>query len=139
MILLDTNVISELWRPKRNIDVERWIDSQPTSTLFVSAITIAELHFGASRLPDGNRKSLLFSVIDKMVTDTFVQRILPFDARCAGAFGQMRAERERLGRPIVFADAAIAATALTYGLSLATRNLRDFEGLGLALIDPFTA
>jgi toxin FitB len=139
MILLDTNVISELWRPKLNKDVETWIDSQPTSTLFISAITFAELHFGASRLPDGSRKSLLLNAIDKMVTDTFVQRILPFDARCAGTFGQMRAKRESLGRPIVFADAAIAATALTYGLTLATRNLRDFESLGLELIDPFTS
>ena len=139
MILLDTNVISELWRPKRNMDVERWVDAQPTLTLFISSITLAELHFGVSRLPEGGRKNLLSNAIEKMVTDTFVQRILPFDARCARAFGQMKAERERLGRPIVFADAAIAATALTYGLTLATRNLRDFDGLGLALIDPFAA
>jgi toxin FitB len=139
MILLDTNVISELWRSKRNMGVERWIDLQPTATLFVSAITMAELHFGVCRLPEGSKKNVLLSALEKMTTDTFAQRILPFDARCTRAFGHLRAERERAGRPIVFADAAIAATALTYGLRLATRNLRDFDEIGLDLIDPFTA
>lgn len=139
MILLDTNIISEIWRQKRSIHVERWIDARPTATLFISSITLAELQFGAYRLPDGRKKDTLFKVIAEMATDTFVQRILPFDSRCSNAFGRLRAERERIGKPIIFADAAIAATAITYGLSLATRNTRDFEDLGLDLINPFEA
>jgi hypothetical protein len=139
MILLDTNVVSELWRPQRNLGVERWVDAQPRAILFVSAITIGELRFGAYRLPDGRRKDLLLEVIAEMGRGPFAERVLPFDTRCTDVFGRLRADRERLGRPITFADAAIAAIALTYDLSLATRNTRDFEELDVELINPFEA
>jgi hypothetical protein len=137
--LLDTNIISEVWRPERSIRVERWLDAQPAATLFVSTVTMAELHFGAWRLPDGRRKDLLLKAIADMTTGTFAERILPFDLRCSAASGKLRAARESLGQPILFADAAIAGTALTYGLRLATRNIRDFDHLGLDLINPFDA
>jgi toxin FitB len=137
VILLDTNIISETWRPERNMQVERWLDAQPSSTLFVSTITMAELHFGAWRLLDGRKKESLLKIIANMATDTFAERVLSFDVRCASAAGKLLADRERLGRPILFADAAIAGTALAYGLRLATRNLRDFDDTGIDLINPF--
>jgi len=137
MILLDTNIISEVWRQHRNIHVERWVDAQPRRMLFLSAVTLGELHYGAQRLPDGRRKDLLLTVIAELEQSTFAGRILPFDTRCSDVFGRLRAERERMGRPINVADAAIAATALTFKLSLATRNTRDFDDLGLDLINPF--
>jgi toxin FitB len=137
VILLDTNIISDVWKPQRSLHVERWIDAQPTATLFVSTITLAELNSGACRLPEGRRKDVLLKAIDELATQMFAQRVLPFDQRCAHAFGRLRAERERIGRPIIFADAAIAATAWTHGLRLATRNQRDYEGIGLDLVNPF--
>lgn len=137
MILLDTNVVSELWRPQRSLQVERWVDAQPRSALFVSAVTLGELRYGAHRLPEGRRKELLLRAIGELDTTVFAERILPFDTRCTDIFGRLRADRERIGRPIALADAAIAATALTYDLSLATRNISDFGDLALDLIDPF--
>ena len=137
MILLDTNIISELWRPQPSRLVEQWMDAQPTTTLYLSAMTIAELRYGAMRLSESKRQDAYMKAIDRLESQSFDGRILPFDRRCAAAYGSIRAVRENLGRPILAADAVIAAIAKTHGLSLTTRNLKDFEGIGLELINPF--
>jgi toxin FitB len=137
MILLDTNIISELWRPLPSRAVERWMDMQPTISLFISAITLGELRYGAMRLATGRRRDYLFLALSRLEEQTFQGRILPFDWHCSAAYGQIRTQREQLGRPILAADAVIAAISKTHGLKLATRNIKDFEALDIELINPF--
>jgi toxin FitB len=137
MILLDTNVISEILKPEYNGYVGHWLETNKPEDLFLSSITIAELAFGVSRLPEGKRKTNLSHSVQRLETETFVGRILDFGVVAARRSGDVRAIRERTGKTVSLADAAIAATALTYGLTLATRNIRDFEGLDLELINPF--
>jgi toxin FitB len=137
MILVDTNVISELWRDRPNSRVVEWLEYQPRESIFVSSITLAELYFGIVRLDDGRNKLRMSKSIARIERETFAGRVLSFDNKTAVQFGIVRAAWERMGRPINFPDSAIAATALTYGLTLATRNIRDFEGLDLELINPF--
>jgi toxin FitB len=137
MILLDTNVVSELWKLSPSAAARQWFEQQPRNILYLSAIVLGELQFGAQRLPDGKRRSWFTEAIAELETATFRDRILSFDQRCAPFYGRVKAIRERSGRPVLAADAAIAATALTYGLALATRNTTDFEGLDLELINPF--
>jgi toxin FitB len=137
MILVDTNVISEIWRPERSLTVQKWLDTQQSGRLFISAITMGELYLGALRIADGRRKTNLLTMISELESGSFAGQILDFDIRCSKAYGRVKFQRERIGRPVLAADAAIAATAITHGLSLATRNIRDFEGLDLKLINPF--
>jgi toxin FitB len=137
MILIDTNVISELWREKPSFAVSRWLKAQGSESVYMSAVTLAEIHFGAAKLPFGIRRSELMIAVTRLEQETFKGQVLVFDSRCAAAFGLVRSSRERMGRPISFPDAAIAATAITHGFALATRSIRDFEGLDLKLINPF--
>jgi toxin FitB len=137
MILLDTNVISELWKQLPSVAVSQWFSNQPRTSLYLSAIVLGELQFGAQRLPDGKRRNWFTAAIAEMEKTTFHDRILGFDQKCAPFYGRMKAIRERAGRSVLAADAAIAATALTYGLVLSTRNIKDFEGLEIPLINPF--
>jgi toxin FitB len=137
MILIDTNVISELWRDRPDRNVGEWLEYQPREGIFVSSITLAELHFGIVRLDEGRNKLRMSQSIAKIERETFDGRVLNFDNRTAVHFGIVRAARELMGRPINFPDSAIAATAVTHGLTLATRNIKDFEGLNIALINPF--
>lgn len=137
MILLDTNIISEMWRERPSVNVAQWMDSQASISLFTSAITLGELSYGAQRLPEGRRKEHFMSAIAALETKTFEGRVLPFDRHCALAYGHVRTAREFLGRPILAADAAIAAIAITHGLKLATRNIKDFGELEIELINPF--
>jgi toxin FitB len=137
MILIDTNVVSEVWRNTPNSHVVSWLESQLREAIFISSITLAEIHFGIAKSPDGHNKSRMSDSAVRLEVETFNGRVLAFDNRCAIQFGLARASREKMGRPINFPDAAIAATALTYGLTLATRNTKDFEGLDLKLINPF--
>jgi toxin FitB len=137
MILLDTNIISELWRPLPSRAVERWMDAQPTTSLFISAITVGELSYGAMRLAESKRRANFLQAISRLEKQSFEGRILAFDRHCSAAYGQIRTQREQLGRPILAADAVIAAMAKTHGLTLATRNIKDFEALDIELINPF--
>jgi toxin FitB len=137
MILIDTNVVSELWRDRPDRNVAEWLEDQPREGIFVSSITLAELHFGIVRLDEGRNKLRMLQSIAKFERETFDGRVLNFDNRTAVHFGIVRAARERIGRLINFPDSAIAATAVTHGLTLATRNIKDFEGLNIALINPF--
>ena len=137
MILLDTNVLSELMRPAPDPAVEQWLSAQPDASLFISAITEAELRYGAALLPGGKRRVALTAEIDGMMEEDCDGRILPFDRRAAQAFAAIAADRRQAGRPISQADAQIAAIARSRGASLATCNVPDFDGCGVEVIDPW--
>ncbi|KAF0103181.1 MAG: PilT protein domain-containing protein [bacterium] len=139
MILLDTNVLSELMRPHPHAGVVAWVDAQ-SGGIHVSAITLAEINLGIALLPEGKRRDLLATAARQMFEEDFAARCLPFDAAAAGLFAQIVAQRRRIGRPITTQDAQIAAIALANTLSLATRNTIDFADIpGLVLLDPWQA
>jgi predicted nucleic acid-binding protein len=137
MILLDTNILSELMRPLPATAVEEWLGEQPSASLFISAVTEAELRFGLALLPDGKRRSQLVAEVDDMLAGDFADRILPFDSPAAIAYARIASGRRKSGRPIAQADAQIAAIAQSRGATLATRNVTDFAGCGVDLIDPW--
>jgi predicted nucleic acid-binding protein len=137
MIVLDTNVISELMRPQTDESVLGWVDAQGQDELFVTAITVGEISYGIARLPDGKRKSDLRVAADETFDVDFTDRVLAFDKGAAEHYGHVVSQRERSGRPISMADAMIASICLSYSASLATRNVADFDGVGLHLINPW--
>jgi len=137
MILLDTNVISELMRPSPAPAVERWVGDQLAASLFISAITEAELRYGLALLPDGHRRRQLAVQAEAMLATDFAGRILPFDSAAAAAYADIAATRRFAGRPISQADAQIAAISRSRGASLATRNVADFVDCGVEIIDPW--
>lgn len=140
MILLDTNVLSELMRPAPDTKVVRWLDAWLEGEVWISAVTVAEIQLGISLLPGGKRKDLLLEIAKQMFQEDFSGRCLPFDCEAAGEYAQIAAARNKQGHPISVEDAQIAAIARTAGLSLATRNTKDFSGIsGLKLIDPWAA
>ena len=139
MILLDTNVLSALMRPAPDAAVEHWLTAQPGASMFISAITEAELLYGAALLPSGKRRSALTAEIEGMLEEDFGGRILPFDRLAAQAFAKIAADRRGAGRPISQADAQIAAIAQSRGASLATRNVPEFDGCGIEVINPWGA
>jgi hypothetical protein len=137
VIVLDTNVLSEALRPNPFRRVVDWLDSEPAEAMFTTAITEAELLFGAALLPAGRRKAILEPAIVSILAEKFTSRILPFDSAAAPAFANIVAVRRSMGRPILEADARIAAIARSRGAALATRNLRDFTDCGVEPIDPW--
>jgi len=137
MILLDTNVVSELMRPAPAEAVLAWFAAQDAADLYLSALGEAELRRGAAMLPAGKRRDQLMATIDAMIAEDFAGRILPFDSTAAQAFVLVFLERRAAGRPISFADGQIAATARAQGAAIATRNTADFAGCGIAVIDPW--
>ena len=139
MILLDTNILSELMRPTPEAAVEKWLADQPAASVFVCAITEAELRYGLALMPPGKRRSALVAEIEDMLGEEFSGRILPFDSPAAVAFAEIAAERRQTGRPISQADAQIAAIARSRGAALATRNVPDFEGCGVEIINPWSS
>lgn len=138
MIILDTNVVSELVRAESNRNVVGWATSTPRSELAITAITLAELRYGVARLPAGRRRSGLEMSIDRMI-GRFSNRIEPFDANAAEQYGSIVAEREQAGRRIDFPDAQIAAICRSLGATLATRNTKDFADTGIDVVDPWQA
>lgn len=137
MILIDTNVISELMRPKPASTVLDWFGRQDAAALYFSAVGEAELRRGAVILPEGKRRDRLMSEIDAMVGEDFAGRVLPFDSAAARAFASIFADRRAEGKPISFPDCQIAAIARAHGTAMATRNVADFEGCGVDVIDPW--
>ena len=137
MIVLDTNVISELARQVPDPGVLSWLDSLEVSELATTAISAAELRYGVARLPEGHRKRELTVVIRGILTEDFHGRVLPFDERASVRYAEIVSGRERIGRPIGVADAQIAAICRDLGATLTTRNTADFEETGIELIDPW--
>lgn len=138
MILLDTNVLSELMRPMPEPRVVNWLDAFPEWDVWISAITVAEIQLGIALLNDGSRKSVLADLAEQMFREDFQGRCLPFDYQAAAEYAMIVADRSRAGRPISVEDAQIAAIARTADLALATRNTKDFAIIrGLALVNPW--
>lgn len=137
MIVLDTNVLSELMRRRPAARVVSWVDEQDASGLAITAVTVAELLYGIARLADGARKTELAAAVDALVREDFAGHVLPFDVPAAEHYADLVAERDRHGRPIGTADGQIAAICRCHDARLATRNVRDFGEVGLALVDPW--
>ena len=137
MIVLDTNVISELARQVPDPGVLSWLDALEISDVVTTAVTAAELRYGIARLPDGHRKRELAVVIRGILTEDFQGRVLPFDERSSVQYADIVTRRERIGRPIGIADAQIAAICRDLAATLATRNTADFEETGIELINPW--
>jgi toxin FitB len=137
MIILDTNVVSEPLKPAPAQAVLDWLDRQAPETLYLTAVSLAELLAGIEALPHGRRRLELEQALTRQIMPLFEGRILPFDARAAEAFAKVRAAAQAAGNTIGFADGAIAAIAVAQGFALATRNVRDFRGTGVELINPW--
>jgi predicted nucleic acid-binding protein len=137
MIVLDTNVLSELMRPLPNQHVISWMDQQPSDQVAITAITVAEILYGIERLPAGKRKAAFHEGAMALFNEDFAGAIIPFDAQAAMVYADVVACRESIGRTISFADAQIAAICINHGISLATRNVKDFEHLDLVLLNPW--
>ena len=137
MFLIDTNVISELMRATPAPSVLNWFSTQDPSTLYLSAVTEAELRTGIAILPAGQRRDGLKAALDATIAEDFEGRILPFDTDAAKTYAEIASMRRAAGRPIADADCQIAAIARASGAVVATRNLRDFEGCGVDLVNPW--
>lgn len=136
LVVLDTNVVSELMRAAPDLRVEGWVRTVPPATVCTTSVTIAEVRFGIARLPAGRRRAMLADAADD-VFGAFADRILSFDAAAAGHYADVVVERERSGAPIAGFDAQIAAICRSHRAALATRNTQDFARLGLDLVDPW--
>jgi predicted nucleic acid-binding protein len=139
MILIDTNVISELWKAEPNPDVLAWIDAQTVETLYLSAVTVAELRFGLATMPESKRRTIYQERLEKKVLPTFAGRVLPFDLNASQAYADLMARAKAGGKAIGKADGYIAATATACGLMVATRDISPFEAAGLKIVNPWEA
>jgi toxin FitB len=137
MIILDTNVISELTRPAPDPGVIAWLDSLPADEAAITAITAAELRYGVRRMPDGHRKAELSEAVNALINADFRNRVEPFDVLAADQYADVVTRREQAGQPISISDAQIAAICRVLSATLATRNTSDFTGTGVDLIDPW--
>ncbi len=137
MILIDTNVISELWRADPNPEVLAWVDAQTVETLYLSAVTVAELRFGLATMPPGKRRTVYQARLEKEVLPAFAGRVLPFDLAATQAYADLMAQARAEGKAIAQADGCIAATATAHSLMVATRDTGPFEAAGLKVINPW--
>lgn len=138
MIIVDTNVVSEPLRPRPSNAVVEWLDAQAVETLYLTAITVAELRFGVAALPAGRRRSILQERLDETILPIFAERILSFTLATSSYYGILRAQARRAGVAIGDMDALIAAMAVEHGFAVATRDRTPFEGVGVSVIDPFS-
>ena len=137
MFILDTNVISEIIRPIPDEQVLEWAGNQASEDLFLTAISEAELRYGAAVLPLGSRREKLQQEIDGMLKWDFAGRVLPFDSEAAQAYAVIGAERRAAGLPISLADCQIAAIAHATGATIATRDTGGFRGCGVEVVNPW--
>jgi predicted nucleic acid-binding protein len=137
MIILDTNLISEPLRPDPEPRVVAWMDAQPPETLYLTAISAAELRAGVALLPAGKRRSTLQDSLEQTILPLFTGRVLPFDLGCASAYARLLAKTRKTGQAIATADAFIAAIAKTHGFAIATRDTTPFQSAGLTVINPW--
>jgi predicted nucleic acid-binding protein len=138
VIVLDTNVISEIVRPQPNVQVVTWLEAL-SDDVAITAVTLAELLAGVRRLPSGKRRSALSAAIDEVLTAyNGTRSVLAFDADAARAYADVFVRRERAGLPIGMADAQIAAICLAHAATCATRNAKDFAHTGVDIVNPWT-
>ncbi len=138
MIILDTNVVSELMRPIPSSKVLDWVAGQVSQNLYLSTVSQAELPYGIEILPPGGRRDRLLEAVEAMLREDFERRILPFDSAAPQAYPVIAAARRAAGRPINHADCQIAAIARCRAVSVAMRGADDFEGTGIELINLWT-
>lgn len=137
MVILDTNVISEPLKPAGDATVLEWLDQQDIETLYLTAVTVAELRFGIAALPLGRRKRRLEDEFEQRILSLFKGRILPFDELATVAYARIRAKAKIDGNAIGIADGFIAAIADHHGFAVATRDISPFEAAGIAVINPW--
>ncbi|MGH7802813.1 MAG: type II toxin-antitoxin system VapC family toxin [Candidatus Binatia bacterium] len=137
MIVLDTNVVSELMKATPARRVVDWIAAQPATSLYTTSVTQAEILHGIALLPSGKRRRALEVAAEAMFRDDFDGRVLPFGSDAAPAYARIAVERRRAGRPISQFDAQIAAIARSADASIATRNVADYDACGVKVIDPW--
>jgi hypothetical protein len=136
MIVLDTNVVSELMRPGPSPAVLAWLRDRPGSDVYTTAVTVAEIRYGIARQPDGRRKDALHQAASEIFA-AFPDQVLSFDLAAAGAYADVVAYRESIGSPIDGFHAQIAAICRIHAATLATRNTKDFADTGIAVVDPW--
>jgi hypothetical protein len=137
VIVLDTNVLSELMKATPADSVMRWIASQPATSLYTTSITQAEILHGIMLLSAGKRRNAFEGAAQAMFNEDFAGRILPFGSDAAAPYARIAAARRRAGHPISHFDAQIAAIAHSAGAAVATRNVSDFDGCGVKVINPW--
>lgn len=138
MIVVDTNVLSELMRETPNASVRRWLEAQVPTRLFTTSICEAELLYGVALLPSGRRRTSIQLAAEAIIGE-FGGRVLAFDSSAARAFAIVASERRSLGRPIGEADAQIASIARVHGATVATRDVADFADCGVSVVSPWSA
>lgn len=139
MIVIDTNVISELWKVEPNSNVLAWIDAQAIETLYLSAVTVAELRYGLATMPEDKRHTIYQERLEHEVLPAFAGRVLAFDLGTSKTYAELMARARAGGKTIAKADGYIAATAAAHGLMVATRDTSPFEAGGLEVINPWEA
>ena len=137
MFVLDTNVLSELIRARPDPEVVSWLETQPMDALFTTAISQGEMLYGACILPAGRHRDTLLHEVEAIFSADMAGRVLPYDSDAAGIHATIAAMRRAWGRPISQPDAMIAGIVASRGAVLATRNVRDFEGCGIDVVDPW--
>lgn len=137
MIVLDTNVLSELLAPSPSPHVLAWLAAQPAAAVFTTAVTEAEILYGLALLPDGRRRQALEAAVRPIFSEDLAGRVLAFDREAAENYAAIAARRRAIGRPISQFDAQIAAIAVSRGASIATRNVADFAETGAPVINPW--
>src|SRR5262245_42006863 len=139
MIILDTNVVSELMEVEPAAEVEAWLDRTDESALWLTTILVFEIKGGLDKMDNGRRKRRLLAAFDALLQIDFRERVLPFDLDAAMEAARLEAERERRGRPIDIRDTLIAGIAISRGAAIATRNVRHFADLPVDVINPWDA
>jgi hypothetical protein len=139
MILLDTNLVSEPWKPKPDPRVVAWIDAQAIETLYLSAVTVAELRFGIAAMPAGKRREVLHERVEGDLLPVFVGRVLPFDLEASRAYAELMSRARIAGLSITMADGYIAAIGASRGFLVASRDVAPFQAAGVPFINPWSA
>jgi toxin FitB len=137
VIVLDTNIVSEVMRPQPSTAVLAWLNQQNNQQLFITSVSIAEIGYGLRVLADGQRRRILQNRFEQFIAQGFEYRILNFDNSTALVYSEIMEYRKELGRPMSFPDGQIAAITRASNFKLATRNTKDFENCGIDLINPF--
>lgn len=137
MIVLDTNIVSEMMRETPAPSVVAWLNDQDASLLFLAAVTVGEIRYGLRVLPQGKRRRFLEEGFERIIAEAFPGRILAFDEAAAHRYGEIMGRRKEIGRPLAILDGQIASVAWSNGCSVATRNVDDFVDCGVEVVNPF--